>query len=393
MTTPTLDLKSTLTPWIAWMIGFFAFLNVYPIQTVLPLIQTELAISKTQTGLLVGVTLFAVALLSPFIGLISDQIGRKNIICASLVGIALPSAIIPLCEGMSSLLFLRFIQGVFLPGIIVVSMAYMAEEVASTHIAKTTTAYVSGTVVGGFFGRFIVGHTAELTDNWRMGFFVLAIISTFGIVAIAKFAPRSRHFTPSANVRQSLHILKEHLKNKKLLSACGVGFCSLFSITSGFTYISYLLHQEPFNLSTAFIANIFAVYLIGAAITPLSSRMIEMLGKQRAILLAITFSITGICLTLIPSLPCVIVGMACFATGIFICQATAIAFIATNIQFGRSLATGLYNLSYYTGGAAGTWVAGIANEYWQWPGTVATILCILCISASIATLFWRQKTP
>ncbi|MGL4667966.1 MAG: MFS transporter [Saezia sp.] len=387
----TSDSEYRLTYGVTWLIGFFAFLNVYPIQTVLPLIQTELNISKSTTGLLVGITLFAVALLSPFMGLISDRIGRKNIICVSLVGVALPSVFIPLADSLYSLLFLRFVQGISLPGIIVVSMAYIAEEIPSTSIAKATTAYVSGTVVGGFIGRFIVGHTANLTGEWRNGFFILGMLSAVGIAAIIKLAPRSRHFVPSPNIRQGLQLLSAHLKNKKILSACGIGFCSLFSITSGFTYIPYLLHQEPFNLSAAIIANIFAVYLIGATITPLSSRMIDFLGKQRAILLAITLSILGICLTLIPSLPWIIVGMACFASGIFICQAIAIVFIATHIQFGRSLATGLYNMSYYIGGALGSWFSGITNEYYHWPGTVANIVFVLLISSLIAQFFWKQK--
>jgi len=393
MSTSAPHSKVALTPGIAWLIGLFAFINVYPIQTVLPLIQTELGISKTATGLLVGVTLFAVALLSPFIGLISDRLGRKNIICASLVGIALPTLLIPFSTNLMDLLFLRFIQGVFLPGIIVVSMAYMAEEVPSTRIAITTTAYVSGTVFGGFLGRFIVGHTAAYTGDWHTGFFVLAALSTMGIAIIIRFTPPSQHFVPSANMRQGLRLLKEHLKNVKLLSACGVGFCALFSITSGFTYVSYLLHQEPFNAGTSVIANIFAIYLIGALITPLSSQIINKLGQQRTILIAVTLSASGACLTLIPSFPWVIVGMTGLATGVFICQATAIAFIATHIQFGRSLATGLYNLSYYSGGAAGTWLSGIANEHYHWPGTVATILCILMLSAFIALRFWGEKQP
>ena len=391
MRSPTLDSKPSLTAKVAWLIGFFAFLNVYPIQTVLPLIQDEMNISKTATGLLVGITLFAVALLSPFIGFISDRLGRKGIICTSLVGIALPTLLIPLSSHFYDLLLLRFIQGVFLPGIIVVSMAYMAEEVSFTYIAKTTTVYVSGSICGGFFGRIIVGYTAALTDEWRTGFFILALLSAIGITLIIKLAPSSRNFLPSANMRQGLLCLKEHLKNAKLISGCVVGFCSLFSITSGFTYVSYLLHEAPFNLSTSVIANIFAIYLVGELVTSLSGRIIDTLGKQLTVLIATAVSAIGVCLTLIPSFPFVIVGMAGLAIGAFICQATVIAFIATHIKSGRSLATGLYNLSYYGGGAAGTWLSGIANEYYHWPGTVVTILSILAFSAATALRFWGNE--
>ena len=77
-------------------------------------------------------------------------------------------------------------------------------------------------------------------------------------------------------------------------------------------------------------------------------------------------SATGLLLTLLPSLSGVILGLALSSTGVFICQSATMSFIADSVSVGRSLATGLYNTSYYAGGAIGAGVAGLAYEGWGW---------------------------
>lgn len=381
-----ISLKSLL-----WIIGFCAFINMYAIQTVLPLIQMEFHTSKSETGLLVSMTLLAVALLSPFTGMISDRLGRKGIICFSMFFLAIPTALTAICYDMRLLMFLRFLQGITVPGIIVVTMAYIGEEIHITELPKVTASYVSGTVIGGFVGRFLTGHVTELTDSWRAAFIALAVVIVICAFITARFLPASRNFVSSTNIGHSFKTLSTHIHNAKLLTACAVGFCVLFSLVSCFTYISYLLVEPPFSLNAGDIANIFTVYLVGGAVTPLAGRLIYRYGSQRSLIFATLMSMAGILLTLMPSLTLVVIGMTVFASGVFICQSASISFIALNITQGRSLATGLYNLSYYCGGAIGSWLSGKANDFFQWPGTVGAIIVIQCMSISIAYFFW--KTP
>lgn len=378
---------------ILWIIGFCAFINMYAIQTVLPLIQIEFNTSKSETGLLVSMTLLAVALLSPFTGIISDRTGRKNIICFSMFFLVIPTALTAICYDIHLLMFLRFLQGITVPGIIVVTMAYIGEEIHITELPKVTASYVSGTVIGGFIGRFLTGHLTEFTDSWRAAFIALAAIILICALITARFLPSSRHFSPSTDLKYSYKTLYIHVHNPKLLTACAVGFCVLFSLVSCFTYISYLLTEPPFYLNAGNIANIFTVYLVGGFITPFAGRLIYRYGSQRSLILATLMSMTGILFTLVPSLAVVIAGMAIFACGVFICQSASISFIALNITQGRSLATGLYNLSYYCGGAMGSWLSGKANDVFQWPGTVATIISIECLSVFIAYFFWKTPSP
>ena len=126
-------------------------------------------------------------------------------------------------------------------------------------------------------------------------------------------------------------------------------------------------------------------------VTPLAGRHIDRLGFMKSLLGALAISATGLLLTLLPSIFFVVVGLAVCSTGVFLCQSATIGSIARTVSEGRSLATGIYYLSYYCGGAAGSWLAGLAFEGWGWSGSVATIALFQGIAATIVLFVWRER--
>lgn len=375
---------------IVWLIGFFAFLNVYSMQAVLPMVMSDFQASPVQAGLTVGATILAMALVSPFMGMLSDALGRKLIICSSMLALTLPTALIPLASTLNVLIALRFLQGLAIPGIVVVLIAYISEEFHANGVARMTATYVGGTVMGGFFGRFLTGHAGHLL-GWRGAFVTLALLNLMGALLVLWLLPPSRCFVPNRNISAGFGTLWRHMHHRRLMAACAVGFCVLFSLVGTFTYVNLHLASAPFFLSSAGLANVFSVYLVGVLVTPLAGPYIVRLGFLRALLGALMLSAAGLLLTLWPFLPAVIVGLTVCSTGVFICQSATISAIAQNVKEGRSLATGLYYMSYYAGGAAGTLVAGLAFEAWGWSGSVASIALMQGLAGVIAVLVWRPS--
>lgn len=375
---------------VIWLIGFFAFVNVYSMQSVLPLLMAEFDATPVQAGLTVGATILAVALLSPFMGMLSDAWGRKGIICGSLFAMALPTALIPLADSLPQIIGLRFLQGLAVPGIVVVVLAYVGEEFqASGGVARMISTYVAGSVMGGFSGRFIAGYAAHWF-GWQGAFVALALLNLVGALLVLWWLPRSRHFVPSRDLRSALAVLRSHLSNPRLLAACAVGFCVLFSLVGSFTYVNLHLAGAPFRLSPAGLANVFTVYLLGVLVTPVAGRLMQRHGFLRVLLSALLLSAAGLLLTLLPLLSAIILGLAVCSSAIFVCQASTISFIASQVSQGRSLATGLYNMSYYAGGAVGALVAGLAYEGRGWVGVVSVMLLVQALAALWAVLGWRQ---
>ena len=107
--------------------------------------------------------------------------------------------------------------------------------------------------------------------------------------------------------------------------------------------------------------------------------------------MALALSSGGLWLTLAPAVWVVMLGLALCSCGVFVCQTCAIGFVAQNVNEGRSLATGLYNMCYYAGGAVGALAAGLAYESWHWPGAVCAMMAVQALAAAVAMVGWRVR--
>lgn len=384
MTTPIpLHVKLTFA-----LIGVFAFLQVYSVQAILPILQSDFVANPTQLGLAVGATVIGIAIVSPFMGLLSDRFGRKNIIIFSIIALAIPTFLISFVPSLNYMIILRFLQGLAVPGITVVTIAYISEELANTQISQAMSMYVSGTVLGGFLGRFILGHL-QTWIGWRVAFIIMGMATLCGAIWVAWKLPTSQKFIANQNIHSSLLIFKQHLKNRHIIMPALLGMCVLFSLVGCFTYINLHLADVPYHLSSSDLANIFSIYLIGMIITPIASQLIDRFGTRLMIIFATLFSIIGVLGSLMMPLAMIIIALTIMSTGVFITQSATISYIAMNVKQGRSLASGLYYSGYYLGGFLGAWICSMSYRYGQWTATVLTLICVQFFALGIA--YWGLK--
>ncbi|QMT31616.1 MFS transporter [Alysiella filiformis] len=367
------------------LISITAFVQVYSVQAILPVLMGDLRASEVQAGWAVGATILSIALLSPFIGLLSDAWGRKRLIASALFLLAIPTLALAWVNQIETMIALRFLQGLAVPACTVVLIAYIGEEFSGSQMAKLMSWYVSGTVLGGFLGRFVVGHV-DAWLSWRWGFALLAGLCVLSGACVWRYLPESRHFVANTHIQAGLNTLRSHLHNKRLLAACVLGACVLFSLVGCFTYVNLHLAAEPYRLNSGQLANIFTVYLIGMVITPLSARLIARLGNRHTIVLAMSLSALGVIGSLQSPLWAIMVALILMSSGVFVTQSATISYIASRIQTGRSLATGLYYMAYYGGGTVGAWLCGWAYQYGSWQAVVATLLGIQLLG--MATAWW-----
>lgn len=373
---------------IVWLLGFFAFLNVYAMQAVLPTVMHDFQTTPVQAGFTVGATVLAIALMSPFMGMLSDAWGRKPIIVMSMFALTLPTALIALANSLTLIVILRFLQGLAVPGIVVVLVAYLSEEFRSGGLARLTTTYVAGTVMGGFSGRFISGHMGDWL-GWRAAFVTLALLNLVGALVVLWYLPASRKFEAHSNFSGAIQVLLKHLRNPRLLAICAVGFCVLFTMVGIFTYLNFYLSAPPFNLTSAGLGNVFLVYLVGALVTPFAGSVIVRHGFLPSMLGGLLCSASGLALTLVPNLPVILLGLTMCSCGVFVCQSATIGRIADRVTEGRSLATGLYYMSYYAGGACGAWITGLAFERYAWSGAVLSVALFQLLAGCVAVRYLR----
>ena len=370
--------------------GFCSFLQLYATQPLLPLLADVFHAGKTAVSLTVTAAGLGVALGAPIAGYMADRLGRKRLIVWSAALLALVTFLTATSTSLGVLVFWRFCQGVFTPGVFAVTIAYINDEWADGGAPAALSTYISGTVLGGFCSRMISGLVAARLP-WPWVFVALGLLAAAGACGIARWLPRERKFHHPTVERGSLWAaLRAHLANRRLLATFTVGFCVLFSLVATFTYVTFYLAEPPFRLQPAALGSVFVVYLVGAAITPISGRAIDRFGNRRTLAFAIGTGVAGVALTLGQSLWLVALGLTITCSGVFLAQTSANSFVGLAAKENRALAAGLYATFYHTGGSFGAAAPGYFWALGGWPACVAFIACVQILTVLLALTFWPE---
>ena len=370
--------------------GFCTFINLYSPQALLPSLAAEFSVSAAVISATMTVGTLAVAITAPFSGAAADVLGRKRVITAAMAVLVFPTLMIAFAPDVQSLLFWRFVQGLALPSIFAVIIAYIGDEWPAAEVAGMAGIYTSGASLGGFSGRFVTGVLADLV-GWRGAYVALALITLIAACAVAALLPRERRFVRSDSLAASLRQMLRHLRNPQLVATYAVGFGTLFNFIATFTYINFVLAAPPFSFSATLLGSVFLVYLLGAAVTPMTGRFIHRLGRRPFMIGNCVAWAGGILLTLIPSLAAIIAGLAVCAVCGLISQAVSTGYVTLTAQQGRSSAVGLYVTVFYIGGSFGALLPGLAWEQAGWPGCVALVCAMLAVMAAVVALGWRDR--
>jgi MFS transporter, YNFM family, putative membrane transport protein len=374
----------------AGLAGYCTFINLYSPQAILPLLSEEFGAGPAQISAIMTAGTLAVVLIAPFSGTVADVLGRKRVIVTAMVALAIPTIFSAFSTSLHALIVWRFVQGLCMPPIFAVTIAYIAEELPANEATAVTGVYTSGASMGGFSGRLFTGILADLI-GWRAGFICLAAMTLVGAVLVATLLPRERKFMRSEGLLASGKQMLRHFRNPQLLATYAVGFGVLFNFICTFTFVSFRLAAPPYNMSATWLGAIFIVYLIGSAIAPLTGRLVGRFGRRHFVLLIIAIWMSGILLTLAAPLPLIVLGLAMMATCGLLCQAVSTSYVAVTAQAGRSSAVGLYVTSFYLGGSVGAAAGGVAWIWGGWPACVFMMVAMLALMAAIVTFAWARE--
>lgn len=369
------------------IVGFCCFINLYSPQAILPLLAEEFGAGAAEIANVMTVSTLAVALTAPFTGTVADVLGRKRVIIAAMTFLAVPTTMAALAPDLPTLVFWRFVQGLSLPPIFAVTIAYIGDEWTPQEATAAAGVYTSGASIGGFAGRFVTGTLSDLI-GWRHALDVLAITTLAGAVIVFWLLPRERKFVRSEGLVASGRQMLRHFRNPQLLATYAVGFGVLFNFMATFTYINFRLAAPPYSFSPTLLGTIFVTYLAGSVVTPLTGRAVARFGRRHFMIGVIGVWIGGIALTLASPLWAIIAGLTlCAACGL-LCQSVSTGYVTITAQSGRSSAVGLYVTSFYLGGSFGAALGGLAWIVSGWPLVVAMVAAMLTVMGVIVGAAW-----
>lgn len=367
---------------------FFAsvavFADLYITQPILPLLSQGFGVTAPTAALTVSVVVLMIALVSNAYGPLADAFGRKPVMVASCAALAVPTLLCAAAPTFPVLVLLRALQGLLMPGVAAVAVAYLGDEYAGAALGPAVGSYVAASVLGGLTGRVASGWIAS-HFSWRAPFLVFGALTLLAAAGMALHLPAS----PRGNARSVGSAFREmagHLKNRRIVGGLVVGASIFFGFIAIFTYLPYYLTAPPFGLSTAKVSGVYLVYVSGIATSWLAGRAAGRLGRRA--IMTVGFLVAGAAAlgTLAGSVEAVVLALVGLCIGMFMVQGTAPAFVNATAREAKGGAGALYTTFYYLGATFGSILPGYAWQAWGWPGVVAACLAAF-LTGLLAVVF------
>jgi YNFM family putative membrane transporter len=360
--------------------GFVTFVTLYDVQPLLPVFAVEFRVSPAMASLALSLTTGSLSIAMIAAGTLSEAYGRKPIMVFSLLLTSALTVLSALTWSFRGLLFLRLVQGLALAGVPAVAMAYLGEEMSPSSLSGAMGLYISGNAIGGMTGRIITGTLVEFA-SWRSIFAFIGgtcfLLSLFFLLKL----PRSSNYSKRPFNLGSLALsLLHQLRNPALICLYTIAFCVMGAFVTSYNYITFRLLAEPFSLRSAFVGQIFFVYLLGSFSSAVAGRLAERFSRGRVAAFSLAVMIAGDCLTLVPRVPAIVAGIALVTIGFFGTHSVASSWVPARAVTARGQASALYLFFYYLGSSICGSFGGYLWSRLKWVG-VAVFVAALSVTA------------
>jgi YNFM family putative membrane transporter len=363
-----------------------AFTTIYITQPVLPILQTEFRVDAAHASLTISAVIFGIALSNLPLGSTADRYAIRPIILAGGCVVAGCGFLCALVEGLSALIAVRFVQGLFVPCLTTCVAAYLAKTLPLEQLNVVMGSYVSATVAGGLGGR-LLGGFIHPPFHWRYAFVTASVLVLITTLVVYRWLPaEKRRFRSGTDTVGFLQLIGK----PDLLRIFSVSFSAFFVFSSVFNYLPFYLSKPPFAASTEVITLTYSAYLIGIVVAPLAGKLSNRIGNGSTMALGAIVLGFSLAATLIRFLPVIAISLATICAGFFSIHASAAGALNRRLTSSRGRANALYVLFYYLGGFIGISLSGYAYLARGWSGLVALGTTMLLIPLSSG--LWERST-
>ena len=367
----------------SFVIGLTAFLTVvdlFATQAILPSLTRHYNVSPAEMGFAVNASTLGMAVASLVIGFLSPHIDRRVGILASLILLAIPTALLASAPDLTVFTNIRIAQGLCMASAFALTLAYLGEQCSSMDAGGAFAAYITGNVASNLIGRLVAAAVVE-TLGLASNFYFFALLNLAGAVLVYFTIARTRPLPAMPTTQSPLAAIVEQWRNPALRSAFAIGFCILFAFIGAFTFVNFVLVREPLSLGRMDLGLVYFVFAPSVVTTLFAGRAVTRFGTRSALWGALAVAAAGLPLLLSSHLPQVLTGMVLVGIGTFFAQACATGFVGRAARDNRGVASGTYLACYFLGGLIGSAVLGQLFDSFGWTACVAGIGASLSIAA------------
>ena len=361
------------------------FATMYSTQGILPELGRAFSVSPSRAGLTISVLVIAVVAGAWIWGPLSDRVGRRACLIAASA-LLIPASIgVALAPTFEVLLGVRALQGLILPGLLVVGLPYVSEVFVPAFGARAMGWYMASLISGGLVGRLGVALLASAA-GWRAALGTLAVLPLVAVGVMVRWLP------PPPPVRK--RVSRGAIANRRVIAAAMTGPSLFFVFVGVFSYIGFRLEAAPFNLSPTAASLVFGLWVVGV-VAPFAGRGAERFGWARVTMAGVVAASLGVALTVPDWLPTTVLGLALVTIGMFTVVTAAPIGVGGARGVRPGAASALYYSIYYTAGAVGAFVPGLAWQAAGWGGVSLVAAGALAVAATGAWLgqLERRSAP
>ena len=382
-----------------WQVSFALFLGsfatfalLYCVQPLMPTFTRAFSISPAAASLSLSAATGVLAVAMIFAGTLSDVLGRKTVMTASLAAAAAATLAASFSPNWTTFVALRALTGLALSGVPAVAMAYLVEEMDRSAIGLAMGLYIAGNTLGGMGGRLASAALADV-GGWRGAIAIVGLVSLGCAAAFAFALPREQRIPPKAKATALLPTIAMHFGDPGLRYLFALGFLLMGVLVTTYNYIGFRLEAPPFSLSPAAIGLVYCIYLVGAVASAVMGELAGRYGRRRVIGFAIAFMPIGVLMTLPSSLWLTIVGVGVVTIGFFGGHSIASSWVGLRAGTAKAQASALYLFFYYAGSSLAGSVGGWVFTLGAWPGEAAFVGAMSALALLIALKLARVPPP
>ncbi len=369
---------------IIGLTAFFTVVDLFATQAILPILAHAYRVTPAAMSVAVNASTLGMAIAGLLVALFSQHIDRRIGIVASLVLLAIPTALLAHAPDLTIFSWLRIAQGLCMSTAFSLMLAYLGEHCSAEDQAGAFAAYITGNVASNLVGRFIAAAVAGdlgLATNFYLfaGLNLLGAALAWGTIQQAPMMARAepRMTTPLGQRLRGL-------TTPPLLAGFGVGFCILFAFIGVFTFVNFVLVRPPLALGMMNVGLVYCVFIPSILLTPQAGRVAARFGTRTALIAGLGTAALGLPLLVTGQLVLVLAGMTLVGAGTFFAQATATGFVSRAAS-DRAAASGVYLAAYFTGGLTGTAILGAVFDRFGWGACIVGVALALALATLLGT--------
>lgn len=234
---------------IIFGITLSAVMGVSSIAPALPVISRALDVSTEQIGLLITVFALPGILLTPFLGILADRFGRKQILIPSLLLYGISGVLCGLSSSFTELLWLRFLQGSGSAALGTLNVTLLGDLFSGNRRA-TAMGYNGSVLSVGTAAYPAIGGTLA-TIAWNYPFFLSALAVPVALYAMVYLKPVP--LSINLDLNEYFQKIKDRILTRQVLGLFACVFLTFNMVYGGFlTYLPVLL-DEAFGRNSLII--------------------------------------------------------------------------------------------------------------------------------------------